>query len=106
MNDQVNASMINWAYINVTAYSSHSSEWYQAIAGSGILKDTYFEVKFPYANNASHNGFGSTKDSTDIIDHIFITNHFTAIKWGLLTNTYHRKFPSDHFPVLAEIILK
>lgn len=85
---------------------SHKSEWYQAIATSAKLKDTYKEVKYPYANNASHNGFGSTKDSTDIIDHIFITKHFTVSKWGLLTDTYHGKFPSDHFPVLAEVIIK
>jgi endonuclease/exonuclease/phosphatase family metal-dependent hydrolase len=84
---------------------SHKSEWYEAIATSGKLKDTYKEVKYPYASNASHNGFGSTKDSTDIIDHIFITKHFTVSKWGLLTDTYQGKFPSDHFPVLAEVMI-
>ncbi|HUS00327.1 MAG TPA: endonuclease/exonuclease/phosphatase family protein [Chitinophagaceae bacterium] len=85
---------------------SHNSEPYQTIANSGILKDSYKQVKYPYANSASHNGFGKTNDSTNIIDHIFITKHFTASKWGLLTDTYHGKYPSDHFPVLAEITLK
>ncbi len=85
---------------------SHSSEWYQAIANSGKLKDTYKEVEYPYVNNASYNAFGATKDSTEIIDHIFITNHFTVSRWGVLTDTYHGKFPSDHFPVLADITLK
>ena len=85
---------------------SHTSEWYQAIATSGKLKDTYKEVKYPYANNASFNGFGSTKGSTDIIDHIFITNHFTVSKWGVLTDTYDGKYPSDHFPVLAEVTIQ
>jgi endonuclease/exonuclease/phosphatase family metal-dependent hydrolase len=85
---------------------SHNSEWYRTIATSGGLKDTYKEVKYPYATNASHNGFGKTKDSIDIIDHIFISKHFTASKWGLLTDTYHGKYPSDHFPVLTEIRFK
>ena len=85
---------------------SHASEWYQAIATSGKLKDTYKEVKYPYASNASFNGFGSTKGSNDIIDHIFITNHFAVSKWGVLTDTYHGKYPSDHFPVLAAITIK
>ena len=85
---------------------SHKSDWYQAIVTSGKLRDTYDEVKYPYANNASHNGFGSTKDSSDIIDHIFITKHFTVSKWGVLTDTYHGKFPSDHFPVLVEVNIK
>lgn len=85
---------------------SHSSEWYLAIANSNILKDTYKEVKFPYANNASHNSFGASRGRTDIIDHIFITNHFDVSRWGVLTDTYHGKFPSDHFPVLVEVTLK
>lgn len=85
---------------------SQTSEPYLTIANSGNLKDTYKEVKYPYANNASFNGFGSQKDSAGIIDHIFITNHFTVKRWGLLTDTYHGKNPSDHFPVLADIILK
>jgi endonuclease/exonuclease/phosphatase family metal-dependent hydrolase len=85
---------------------SQSSEWYLAIANSNILRDTYKEVKYPYANNASFNGFGSSKQSKDIIDHIFITKHFTAGKWGILTDTYYGKFPSDHFPVVAVVSLK
>ncbi|MGZ8559409.1 MAG: endonuclease/exonuclease/phosphatase family protein [Chitinophagaceae bacterium] len=85
---------------------SHKSGWYQAIVNSDKLKDTYKEVKYPYANNASHNGFGGTKDSSDIIDHIFITNDFTVSRWGVLTDTYHGKYPSDHFPVLAEVTIK
>ena len=86
---------------------SQSSDWYKAIANSGLLKDTYFQVKYPYANNASFNGFGTTKpDNNEIIDHIFITDNFTVKKWGLLTDTYHGKYPSDHFPVEAEISFK
>ena len=85
---------------------SNSSEWYLTIANSGFLKDTYTQVEFPYANNASFNSFGSAKKSTDIIDHIFTTGDFTISKWGVLTDTYYGKFPSDHFPVLAEISFK
>lgn len=84
---------------------STSTEWYQTIANSRILKDTYNEVKFPYANNASFNAFGKATQSNDIIDHIFVTDQFKAIKWGLLTDTYHGKFPSDHFPVMVELKL-
>ncbi len=85
---------------------SHTSEWYQAIANSRILNDTYNQVKFPYANNASFNAFGNAQKCTEIIDHIFVTDHFTVSKWGLLTDTYYGKFPSDHFPVLAEINMR
>ncbi len=85
---------------------SNSSEWYLTIANSGFLNDTYNQVKFPYANNASFNSFGNAKQSTDVIDHIFATHDFKVSKWGILTDTYFGKFPSDHFPVLAEISFK
>lgn len=81
----------------------HNSEWYQAVANSNILKDTYKQVSYPYANNASFNAFGAAKNSTGIIDHIFISRHFTIQKWGVLTDTYQGKFPSDHFPVVARM---
>ncbi len=84
----------------------HESDWYQTLATSKLIKDTYKEVKYPYANNASHNSFGKTKNNSGIIDHVFVTPHFTVSKWGVLTDTYHGKFPSDHFPVLVELTIK
>lgn len=81
----------------------HDSEWYQTVANSGLLKDTYKEVEYPYANNASFNDFGNQVTRKDIIDHVFITNDFNVSKWGILTDTYHGKYPSDHFPILVEL---
>ena len=81
----------------------HDSEWYQTLANSDLLKDTFKEVTHPYASNASFNGFGKQIDRKEIIDHIFVTNDFNVHKWGVLTDTYHGKFPSDHFPVLVEL---
>ncbi|ANH82401.1 endonuclease [Niabella ginsenosidivorans] len=80
-----------------------SSDWYQRIASSDILKDTYKDVKYPYANNASFNAFGKTLDRDDVIDHIFISRNGKSSRWGILTDTYRGKFPSDHFPVEAFI---
>jgi endonuclease/exonuclease/phosphatase family metal-dependent hydrolase len=81
----------------------NETEWYQAIANSDILQDTYKEAKHPYAISGSFNGFGSNVDSDDIIDHIFVSKKFTVLKWGILTDTYHGKYPSDHFPIMAEL---
>ena len=84
----------------------HNSEWYLTLANSPKLKDTYKLVKDPYANNSSFNAFGTDFSSAGIIDHIFVSGHFTALKWGLLTDTYHGKYPSDHFPVVTELKMK
>lgn len=83
----------------------NETEWYQAIANSDILKDTYKEAKHPYTISGSFNGFGSNADSDDIIDHIFISKQFSVLKWGILTDTYHGKYPSDHFPIMAKLRL-
>ncbi len=85
---------------------SHTSDWYKTIATSGLLSDTYNHVKHPYANNSSFNAFGASVKGMEIIDHIFTTKQFTVQKWGILTDTYHGKYPSDHFPVMADVTLK
>ncbi|TDQ11289.1 endonuclease/exonuclease/phosphatase family protein [Pedobacter metabolipauper] len=82
------------------------SDWYLTLANSGILTDTYTQVKYPYANNSSFNSFGKNVDGYEIIDHVFVTKGFTAQRWGILTDTYHAKFPSDHFPILVDVVLK
>jgi endonuclease/exonuclease/phosphatase family metal-dependent hydrolase len=82
---------------------NHATEWYQLIANSGILRDTYKEVKHPYVNNGTFQNFGRNYTTGDIIDHIFVTRHFSVKRWGVLTDSYNGKFPSDHYPVLAEI---
>ncbi|GAO44878.1 endonuclease/exonuclease/phosphatase family protein [Flavihumibacter petaseus] len=80
---------------------SRSSGWYQTVIRSGWLRDSYSDVQFPYANNTSFNGWGRALKGNEVIDHIFVNNAFRAVQWGILTDTYFGKFPSDHFPVLA-----
>jgi endonuclease/exonuclease/phosphatase family metal-dependent hydrolase len=84
----------------------HSSEWYQLIANSGILLDTYKRVAVPYKPNGTFQGFGPNLNSDQVIDHIFTSTHFSVSRWGVLTDSYNGKFPSDHFPVLTRITLK
>jgi endonuclease/exonuclease/phosphatase family metal-dependent hydrolase len=81
----------------------HTSEWYQTLANSGDISDTYKLAENPYVNNGSFNNFGSNLQHNSIIDHIFITKAFTVHKWGVLTDSYHGKYPSDHFPVMTVI---
>jgi endonuclease/exonuclease/phosphatase family metal-dependent hydrolase len=84
----------------------HSSEWYQFIANSGSLLDTYIRVAVPYKPNGTFQGFGPNLNPDQVIDHIFTSSHFTVSRWGVLTDSYNGKFPSDHFPVLSRITLK
>lgn len=85
---------------------SQQSEWYKNLENSGLLHDAFRQVNFPYANNGTFNGFGRNLQDKNIIDHIFVTEHFLVSKWGILSDSYSGKFPSDHFPVLARMKLK
>jgi endonuclease/exonuclease/phosphatase family metal-dependent hydrolase len=81
-----------------------TSEWYLTLENSNLIKDVHSTVKHPYENNASANGF-RTPRGMGVIDHIFMSKQFNAKKWGILTDTYFGKYPSDHFPVLAVVEL-
>ena len=81
-----------------------NSEWYKRIANFETLRDTYNYVEIPYQVNGSFNGFGSRNNSDRVIDHVFVSAHLTPLKWGILTDTYYGKYPSDHFPIM--VILK
>ena len=85
---------------------NRDSEWYKKIAISKKLRDTYNEVKTPYAINGSFNGFGTSSKTDEVIDHVFVSNNFIVTKWGILTDTYYGKYPSDHFPVLVKLMFK
>jgi len=79
------------------------TNWYLLLANSSSLKDTYDLVEKPYQLNGSFNGFNTNEVRKDIIDHVFVSKHFKADRWAVLTDTYFGKFPSDHFPIAVEI---
>lgn len=77
--------------------------WYLSLANSALIKDSYGLVSHPYQLNGSFNGFNTTEVRKDVIDHIFVSKHFKANRWAVLTDTYYGKYPSDHFPVAVEL---
>lgn len=80
-------------------------ESYHFINSSGLLKDTYDQAEIRYAPGGTFNEFNINGVPEGRIDHIFVTPAFKVIRYGILTNTYKNRYPSDHFPVFAEIIL-
>ncbi|MFD2596727.1 endonuclease/exonuclease/phosphatase family protein [Sphingobacterium griseoflavum] len=80
-----------------------TNEAYHTLANSGIVQDVYDLAKVVYAPNSTFNGWGKALKAAERIDHIFITKPFTVYRYGILTDTYLGKFPSDHFPVMSEL---
>ena len=58
--------------------------------------------------NFTFTGFqiSNLKDNEKLIDYIFVGDSVTVLKHGILSDILDGRFPSDHFPVIAEVILK
>lgn len=77
-----------------------------------VSKDDRFRDAFdisqtpPHGPNSSFNGFSFESVPDRRIDHIFLTEHFSVKRFGILTDNFGgTSYPSDHFPVLVEIEL-
>jgi endonuclease/exonuclease/phosphatase family metal-dependent hydrolase len=80
-----------------------TSDSYVVINNSGLLKDSYVLSPIKLAPSNTFNGFNANTAGDKRIDHIFVTKDFKVQRYGILTNTYHGKTPSDHYPVVAVI---
>lgn len=59
----------------------------------------------PYGPEGTFNGFDINSDLKRRIDYIFVKGKIGVKKYGVLTDTYNHRYPSDHLPVLVEVEL-
>jgi endonuclease/exonuclease/phosphatase family metal-dependent hydrolase len=72
------------------------------------MKDS-FEVteEQPYGPVGTYNGFKIEADlSSNRIDYIFVHGDVDVLKYAALTDFKDHRFPSDHLPVFAKVVLK
>ncbi len=55
---------------------------------------------------STFNGFGKTMEMGRTIDYIFVNDKVGVFTHVTITITYNDKYPSDHYPVVSEIVLK
>ncbi|WP_276497449.1 endonuclease/exonuclease/phosphatase family protein [Pontibacter litorisediminis] len=78
-------------------------EKYKTLLASD-LKDAYQIAEKRYAPRGTFNAFEATRKTDERIDHIWLSPEFKVARYGILTDTYaNGLFPSDHFPVMAEL---
>jgi endonuclease/exonuclease/phosphatase family metal-dependent hydrolase len=82
------------------------TECYHTLADSALLSDAAALTPHPYIHSPSFNSWGVKSAENKHIDHIFLSSGLSSARYGILTDTYNGKPPSDHYPVMAEIILK
>jgi endonuclease/exonuclease/phosphatase family metal-dependent hydrolase len=74
---------------------------------SGTLQDAYELAKIRFAPKGTFNAFKATGTSDSRIDHIFLSRDFQVQRYGILTYLYgDAKLPSDHYPVMADLVFK
>lgn len=92
-----------------------SSPAYQTLIGGqagetpekwAYLFDTRTESKLPHFGPAyTYHGFGRATERTRI-DYIFVSRHFKVLRHAALADPCDGRYASDHFPVLAEVVLE
>jgi endonuclease/exonuclease/phosphatase family metal-dependent hydrolase len=81
-------------------------ENYTLINSSAELQDTYDLAKIKMTHNGTFNTFNISSRTDKRIDHVFVTDAFGVTRYGVLTDSYNGKFPSDHFPVMVVVEIK
>lgn len=54
-----------------------------------------------YGPSGTFNGFGPKEINDEPIDYIFVKNRIQVLQHATLSQTWHGRFSSDHFPVVA-----
>ena len=73
---------------------------------SRILIDTKVQSQHPHHGpDGTYTGFDRAYVAMQPIDYIFIRNRSRVLYHGTLADHFNGFYPSDHYPVLAEIIL-
>lgn len=105
-----------------------NNESYKLLNSSGVMKDAYDSALLKYAPNGTFNAFYPDRKTEQRIDHIFLSDDFEVLKYGVLTDSYRSpkkesqeseqnanfpketrmkkydaRMPSDHFPVMIVV---
>lgn len=73
----------------------------------GALRDArQVSLAPPYGPEATFNDFKWHVAPTARIDYIFVGRQFRVIRYGVLSDSRNQRYPSDHFPVVAQLVLE
>ena len=71
---------------------------------SGYLNNARMKSETkPYGPADTWNGFNFNESPKGWIDYLFVSGSVNVMKYAVITDSYDRKYPSDHFPVLIHV---
>lgn len=78
----------------------------QILTIKSFLNDAYEVSEMPpYGPVGTFNSFDFLAPMQKRIDYVFTSDHFSVEKYGVLTDSYDQKYPSDHQPVVAKVVI-
>ncbi|TAE61046.1 MAG: hypothetical protein EAZ89_00925, partial [Bacteroidetes bacterium] len=70
------------------------------------LSDAYYRTRLQHHGpSSSWSGFTTAGEPGRRIDYIFVNEQVTVLRHAILSDSWSGKFPSDHLPVMAEVIV-
>ena len=70
-----------------------------------LLQDAFRSTRQPpYGPVGTFNGFKLDAPLADRIDYIFVSRQFSVLDYAVLTDSMRGLYPSDHFPVLVNVV--
>ena len=91
------------------------NEIYNIIADSGVFHDSYETAEVRMAETGPMNYFKINYKTDRRIDHVFLSPHFKALDYKLMTYSYwveiepgvhEQRLPSDHYPIGVHVTMK
>ncbi|MFC5547123.1 endonuclease/exonuclease/phosphatase family protein [Massilia aerilata] len=74
---------------------------------SAAMRDAFKASKAPpYGPVGTFNDFHLDAPMKDRIDYIFVDRHAEVLNYAVLSDSLDRRYPSDHHPVVARLILE
>ncbi|MDR8394592.1 endonuclease/exonuclease/phosphatase family protein [Aliifodinibius sp. S!AR15-10] len=81
-----------------------NSKAYKEITSGKLLRDSKKASRYPpYGPEGTFSGFDYNAQLKSRIDYIFVNTKVNVQKYGVLTDSYNQKYPSDHLPVMIEV---
>ncbi|GGW41776.1 endonuclease [Arenibacter certesii] len=78
---------------------TEDSEVYTEITSNGLSDSKKASIEEPYGPEGTFNGFKFNRTPKHRIDYIFVNQRIKVLRYGVLTDSNHQRYPSDHFPV-------
>ncbi len=104
--DTVRTKIAAWpVFVTGDFNSTDTSVVYRIMTGS-VLKDALKISRIPhYGPMSSWNGFREIEPGQRI-DFIYVSDRVEVLSHAILTDRWDGRFPSDHLPVIARVMLK